>query len=682
MMQAGAASPAPSPLPRPTPSPAAPPDGLEACGQFLSRRVFGGDGESIGNVVFTALSALCQTALLVTLYVRRRRLRTWRVNRGLSASAVASHLLPVHILFVRFSVFVYVLQVITLIVPGLSYAVRPAGTSSETVPCTVKGMVWGLQHLCVDGVGVVLTLPGIGRRAVRTALCWTAPWAAFTAAVIGLACWFHPYFLEILAFYYACQSGLYAWALWSPRVFKRPAFRRYAYTWIALRGLALVSIAWEAYDPDSATCLNFTLVQATFCVVVPWAIYRAFQTDTSYWFGHAYALVDAESGAQQAACRGGGGVNSRGIDVRTPLIGTALAPNLMGSLERGIETLERSDVVSFAELSVGVTSLLGAGGTAKVFRASFRGRPAACKLVFSPDVTERTVRAFFREASYLRRCAPHPNIVSLLGVCVAPPSLAHVLELCDGSLSDYLMTSRLRSASPAAGRRGADRFLDAAVQCSRAVAHMHALNILHRDIKSLNFLVVGAAGGPSLRRSSAAPLASRSVDSWNPIATSSMIVKLADMDLAVHANEEGVAVVETEGAANKKDDEGQETPRVGGRRGVQGVLGTPQWAAPEVLRAEAGASTKSADVFALGVVIWECLTLEEPFPARGLREMTRSVGRGGERLRVPDRAVEEGWKPLLDGCWNENPAERPAAEDVVVILETILEARQTPGIPS
>ena len=124
------------------------------------------------------------------------------------------------------------------------------------------------------------------------------------------------------------------------------------------------------------------------------------------------------------------------------------------------------------------------------------GVPVAFKLIFAPDINRETIESFFQEAAILRSLT-HPNIVRLVGVCVAPPSLAHVLELCDGSLFDVIQqrkSEREKTNSRVMDKKHLDWFYDVARQCAAAVSFLHSrtpMAILHRDIKSLNFLTVG-----------------------------------------------------------------------------------------------------------------------------------------------------------------------------------------------
>ena len=125
--------------------------------------------------------------------------------------------------------------------------------------------------------------------------------------------------------------------------------------------------------------------------------------------------------------------------------------------------------------------------------------------MFSPVVTPETIASF-----------SHPDVVELLGVCVAPPSLGVVLELCDGSLCEEIqwLKANMQSYTEYLNQMEADSggygnnvfenandryknayrqrlhfFVTAGTQCATAVQHVHKLDILHRDIKSLNFLI-------------------------------------------------------------------------------------------------------------------------------------------------------------------------------------------------
>ncbi len=108
---------------------------------------------------------------------------------------------------------------------------------------------------------------------------------------------------------------------------------------------------------------------------------------------------------------------------------------------------------------------------------------------------------------------------------------------------------------------------------ARAAAAAHDAGVIHRDIKPAN-VIVTAAGEPVL----------------------------VDFGLA-------------------RDLEGSET----GITRTDGVLGTPAYAAPEQIQRSGRAVDARADGHALGVVLYECLTLRRPFEGATREELYRAI---------------------------------------------------------
>lgn len=76
----------------------------------------------------------------------------------------------------------------------------------------------------------------------------------------------------------------------------------------------------------------------------------------------------------------------------------------------------------------------------------------------------------------------HPNIVLLVGICSIPPNLAIVTEYIQrGSLYDLLHKKKVSLTE--SDRRKLVR------QVLSSIAFLHEHDIVHRDIKSHNFLV-------------------------------------------------------------------------------------------------------------------------------------------------------------------------------------------------
>jgi eukaryotic-like serine/threonine-protein kinase len=197
--------------------------------------------------------------------------------------------------------------------------------------------------------------------------------------------------------------------------------------------------------------------------------------------------------------------------------------------------------------------LLGSGGMARVHAARDRrlGRRVAVKLVREDLVGDgRSRERLLREA---RSAASfhHPNSVAVFDVGEHDRQPFIVMELIDGeSLADRLSREgRLRPAEVVGIGVGVLAALEAA----------HERGLVHRDIKPANVLLPQPGG-----------------------------VKLADFGIAK-------AVADT----------------AGGLTAVGDVMGTPNYLSPE--QAAGQSAVPASDLYALGVVLYECLAGRPPF---------------------------------------------------------------------
>jgi serine/threonine protein kinase len=94
---------------------------------------------------------------------------------------------------------------------------------------------------------------------------------------------------------------------------------------------------------------------------------------------------------------------------------------------------------------------------------------------------------------------------------------------------------------------------------------------------------------------------------------------------------------------------------------------TPAWTAPEVVRRER--YTKRADVFSLGVIMWEVATRELPFASDENARMALHIVEG-KRPAVPAN-VPPGYADLMQACWHGEAVQRPSAEQAAHMLEPL-----------
>lgn len=82
--------------------------------------------------------------------------------------------------------------------------------------------------------------------------------------------------------------------------------------------------------------------------------------------------------------------------------------------------------------------------------------------------------------------------------------------------------------------------------------------------------------------------------------------------------------------------------------GIAGAIGTPAWSAPELLKMPRQISTKS-DVYSLGVLMLEMITLQPPIP---------------DQPKVIPDDVSRPLRDLISRCLNYNPRLRPSVNDI------------------
>jgi len=269
---------------------------------------------------------------------------------------------------------------------------------------------------------------------------------------------------------------------------------------------------------------------------------------------------------------------------------------------------------------------VGAGGMGEVYRARDPrlGREVAVKvLAEGTEADEDRLERFEREGRAAAAIA-HPNILTVhdLGVHEGRPFL--VTELVPGeSVRERLRRGPLRPGEA----------VELALQLARGVGAAHAARIVHRDLKAENLVV-----------------------------TPSGTLKILDF---------GVAKLRPEGA-----DAGATTLA----ETVHGLaVGTPTSMAPEQVRGEP--VDGRADLFAIGVVLYEMLTGLSPF-GRPTAGATAAAVLHEEPPSLAERAPDlpPALARVVEHCLAKDPAERfQSARDLAFALESIAAELESPS---
>ncbi|KAL6843887.1 hypothetical protein ACP4OV_026458 [Aristida adscensionis] len=277
--------------------------------------------------------------------------------------------------------------------------------------------------------------------------------------------------------------------------------------------------------------------------------------------------------------------------------------------------IEPSFAVDWLEISweeLELKERVGAGSFGTVYRADWHGSDVAVKVLTDQDVGESQLKEFLREIAIMKRVR-HPNVVLFMGAVTKCPHLSIVTEyLPRGSLY------RLISKAATGEMLDLKRRLRMALDVAKGINYLHCLNppIVHWDLKTPNMLV--------------------------------------DKNWSVKVGDFGLSRFKANTFISSKS-----------------VAGTPEWMAPEFLRGEP--SNEKCDVYSFGVILWELLTMQQPWNGLGPAQVVGAVAFQNRRLPIPKDTNPE-LAALVESCWDDDPRQRPSFSSIVDTLKKLLKA--------
>jgi len=259
-----------------------------------------------------------------------------------------------------------------------------------------------------------------------------------------------------------------------------------------------------------------------------------------------------------------------------------------------------------------LTEEIGRGGMGVVYKAEHRmlKRPAAIKLI-RPEAAfdESAIEGFEREVQ-LSATLSHWNTVQIYDYGrTEGGDFYYVME--------YLEGESLRQRLNRSGPLSVQETIAILTQVCDGLGEAHAKGMVHRDLKPANILLATIGGQTD-------------------------VAKILDFGLAINVSQNATQV---------------------------GISGSPPYMSPEQVRGEA--VDARSDIYALGCLIYECLTGHPLFSGESLTEVLNAhLGASPSLDHLPESAMT--LKPIVKRCIDPDQSSRFA--DVARLRKQLMES--------
>jgi len=266
-------------------------------------------------------------------------------------------------------------------------------------------------------------------------------------------------------------------------------------------------------------------------------------------------------------------------------------------------------------------STLGEGGQGHVELVFDRdlGRDVALKVLHVHKADSRRTADFYREVRITGQLE-HPHIIPVYDAGRLPDGrLYYTMQRMPGRNLHQVLVSRRRSDPETEKRWHLTAMIQAMEKACHGVGYAHAKGVVHRDLKPANILL-GDHGE----------------------------VLVVDWGIA-------------RTAAAGEDEPARFFSREGDER-VERIRGSPPYMAPEQILHPDQVSP-AADVFCLGVVLYEILTGAPPFSGTDVEELVDALCNERPvppRDRAPSRSIPAELEEICLRCLEKFPGHRPA----------------------
>jgi serine/threonine protein kinase len=404
----------------------------------------------------------------------------------------------------------------------------------------------------------------------------------------------------------------------------------------------LFLVSGETRIIDAIGLTTVTIVMNFF---FPLALHRSLLADTKYWRGLGTHNVR--------------GIKSESADtLPKPTMDVQVASTVLQDMMLEVGNI----AIDFAYLEA--RSRIGKGATSEVYEGFYKKEKVAIKIYTPGELTREEIQVFVKEGS-VNADLVNEHIIKFHGLCIRPPQIAMVLELCEhGSLKSSIETNP-SYWTPL-------RRLTACLHATKALAYLHSMGYIHRDLKTENFFVSGDGVtklgdfGESKFIRQKQVLSPQSAQN----AFSNMLYPTSNAGTVSDCKEDSEV---------GDPDDGEETSRMT-------ILGTVSYMAPELIAA-ARTYTDRIDIYALGITFWEIWTGKEAHQEHSQFDIYKIVEEGKRPSVDMDVPAPAEFVRAMTDAWHQSAEQRPSAQELVYRLEGVVRAcggvvESTPTTPA
>ncbi len=286
---------------------------------------------------------------------------------------------------------------------------------------------------------------------------------------------------------------------------------------------------------------------------------------------------------------------------------------------------------------------LGRGGMGEVYLAQdpVVGRKVAIKRIRPELKANKIIQSRFLREAQVASVLSHPSIVPILSIEMQPPDIYYTMPFVEGDTLRQILRATREQEKHGASLHPVGSSIAALarifLQICEAIAYTHSKGILHRDLKPEN-IIIGKYGE----------------------------VMILDWGIADFIDQIG------------KEEQLPETKMAGEDLTRPGkITGTLAYMAPERLVGKS--SSIQTDLYALGVILYQLLTLQLPFQRKTLAIFRKQVH--NEELvdpieMAPYRDIPHGLAEVCRHCLAPMEKDRyKSVEELIAEIKNFIEGR-------